>query len=331
MKVLFIGGTGLISTASTRLAIERGIDLYLLNRGQRQPNIPAGATIINGDIRQEEQVASTLRGKTFDAVVDWIAFTPEHIETDLRLFAGKTGQYVFISSASAYQKPVTRYLITESTPLANPWWEYSRQKIACEERLLRAYRESRFPIAIVRPSHTYGPEKPPQAMGSSSHPWTLVDRMRRGKPILVHGDGTSLWVVTHNVDFAKGLVGLLGNPQTIGHAFHITTDEVATWDQIYQAVGRAAGIEPRLVHVTSESIVRVDPAQEGTLLGDKSWSVVFDNTKIKQFVSGFVATTTLAEGMRDSIAWFLADPARQSVDERHNQWVDRMIEGCARG
>jgi nucleoside-diphosphate-sugar epimerase len=331
MKVLFIGGTGLISTACTHLAIERGVDLYLLNRGQRQADIPPQARVINADIRHPDQAAAALRGQTFDCVVNFICFTPQQVEADIHLFAGKIGHYIFISSASAYQKPVTNYLITESTPLANPHWEYSRQKIAAEERVIREYRDKNFPGTIVRPSLTYGPTMIPQAMGSWAHPWTNVDRILRGKPILVHGDGTSLWVTTHNTDFAKGLHGLLANHQTIGHVFHITSDEVLNWNQIYQTVGRAVGVEPKLAHVASEFIIKHRPEEEGSLLGDKSHSVVFDNSKLKRFVPGFVATTSLAEGTKMSIDWFSAHPDRQKVDAEANHWIDGVIAAHARG
>jgi nucleoside-diphosphate-sugar epimerase len=325
MKVLFIGGTGLISTACTALALRRGIDLYLLNRGQRESAVPAGAKLIRADIRQPEQVASALAGQSFDVVVNWIAFTTEHVETDIRLFSGKTGQYIFISSASAYQRPVGHYLIAESTPLANPYWLYSRNKIACEERLMLEYREKGFPITIVRPSLTYGPGMIPLAIQSWSRPWTVVDRMLKGQPVIVPGDGTSLWVTTHNSDFAKAFVGLLGHVQATGHAFHITTDEVLTWNQHYQIVAQAVGVEPRLVHVPSHVIARFDPDALGGLWGDKSWSVVFDNSKIKRFVPDYVATTTLAQGVRQSVAHHKSDPARQGLDEPFNALCDRII------
>ena len=325
MKVLFIGGTGLISTACTALAAQRGIQLYLLNRGQRSAEIPPGVTVIPGDIRHPAEVAKALHGMTFDSVVNWICFTPEQVETDLRLFAGKTGQYLFISSASVYQKPLSHYLVTESTPLANPYWDYSRNKIACEERLVREYRERSFPAVIVRPSLTFGDPMIPMSFGPWGKPWTLVDRMQKGLPIVVHGDGSSLWVTTHNTDFAKGLVGLLGNVQAVGNAFHITTDEVLTWDQHYQVVGKAIGVEPKIVHVATDQIGRAFPGEVGGLLGDKTWSVVFDNTKIKRFVPGFVATTSLLEGVRQSIRWFSADASRRGVDEEFNRKTDELV------
>jgi nucleoside-diphosphate-sugar epimerase len=331
MKVLFIGGTGIISTACTALAIERGIELYHLNRGQKQADIPRGVKTIRADVRDVAATKSALREHKFDAVVDWIAFTKQHVETSIELFAGKTAQYIFISSASAYHKPPGHYLITESTPLSNPYWQYSRDKIECEERLTREYREKNFPITIVRPSHTFGETIIPHGVGSWQHSWTIADRMLKGRPIIVHGDGTSLWVMTHNTDYAKAFNGLLGNPQTIGHAFHITTDEVHTWDQIHETIGAALGVEPKLVHIASETIVKHRPDELGSLIGDKSNSVVFDNTKIKRFVPDYVATVPLLEGMRRSIAWFKADAKRQTIDEPANQWMDALIESQARG
>ena len=326
MKVLFIGGTGLISTACSRLAVERGIDLYLLNRGQsRTDQIPQEATVLTADVRDKEQAAAALEGRTFDAVVDWIGFTPDHVEQDIELFAGRVNQYIFISSASAYQKPLSEYLITESTPLANPHWQYSRNKIACEERLIREYRENGYPVTIVRPSLTYGPSMIPLCVNNWGKPWTAVDRMIRGEKIIVPGDGTSLWTVTWNADFAKGLGGLLGNQRALGHAFHITSDEVLTWDQIYREVGRAVGVEPEIVHIPSDLLAAYCPAEEGNLLGDKAVSAVFDNSKLKRFVPDFVATTTFAQGVRRAIEWFQADPERKQVDEETNETWDRII------
>jgi nucleoside-diphosphate-sugar epimerase len=325
MRILFIGGTGIISTASTALAVERGFELTLLARGQHQANVPRGVSILTADIN-DPALATRLNHESFDAVVDWIAFTPADIERDLRWFQGRTRQFIFISSASVYQKPQTHYLMTESTPLANPHWDYARQKIACEERLMRAYREAEFPVTIVRPSLTYGETLIPLVLNSWAElSYTGVDRMLRGKKLIVPGDGSSLWVITHNTDFAKGLVGLLGKEQAIGHAFHITSDEVLTWDQIFQAVGRAAGVEPQLVHIPSDFIAACLPEKAGTLLGDKSVSVVFDNSKIKRFVPGYAATVSFAEGIRRSIAWFDADPRRKLIDEAANARWDKLI------
>jgi nucleoside-diphosphate-sugar epimerase len=330
MKVLFIGGTGLISSASARLAIAQGIDLFLLNRGNNA-DIPAGATNIIADIRDQDATVRALVGHQFDVVVDWIAYTPDQIERDLALFQGNTQQYIFISSASAYQKPLSHHLITEDTPLANPFWEYSRNKIACEERLLRAYREDGFPCTIVRPSLTYGDTQIPLVINSWQLPYTAIARMRQGKPLIVPGDGTSLWTITHNSDFAKGLVGLLGHQQAIGHAFHITSDEVLTWDQIYAATATAAGLEAKILHIASDFIAACLPDMTGTLIGDKSGSAVFDNSKIKRFVPDFCATTPFARGISRTVAWFEADPARQRIDIEADQQWDRLISAYQQG
>ncbi|MFC1465784.1 MAG: SDR family oxidoreductase [Candidatus Brachytrichaceae bacterium NZ_4S206] len=327
MKVLFIGGTGIISSACAQLCIERGHELFILTRGQSHKyDAPASAFPLRGDIRKDpDGVGQLIAEHHFDAVVDWVAFTPDHIEQDIRLFTGRTRQFVFISSASAYQKPPAHYRITEDTPLANPHWQYSRDKIACEELLMREFRERGFPVTIVRPSLTYGPSNIPLVLGSWQHPWTMMDRMLRGLPVIVPGDGTSLWTVTWNGDFAKGLVGLLGREQLAGHAFHITSDETLTWDQIYREAAHAVGVEPKIVHIASDWIVARRPEFEGTLLGDKAHSVVFDNSKIKRFVPDFVCSMPWAEGVRRSIAWFMADPARRTVDEAHNQVLDELI------
>jgi nucleoside-diphosphate-sugar epimerase len=320
MKALFIGGTGVISSACSRLAVARGIDLYLLNRGRTGRPIPAGAHLLHGDIRDRRSVEQALGDQTFDVVVDWLVFSPDQLDADVEFFSGRTGQYVFISSASAYQKPIASLPITESTPLYNPYWAYSRGKIACEEHLLRAYRERGFPMTIVRPSHTYD-----QTMLPMHGRYTVVDRMRQGKKVIVHGDGTSLWVLTHHDDFAKAFVGLLGNPHAIGDVFHITSDEVLTWDQIFTIVAHAAGAEPRLVHVPSEGIARFDAEWGAGLLGDKAHSVIFDNSKVKRLVPGFTATIPFAQGAREMIDWYDADPARQVVDEETNRLIDRII------
>lgn len=331
MKVLFIGGTGIISTACTHLAAARGIDVTLLTRGRHAARPPAGAHAIAVDIEDASAVSRALAGARFDAVVNWIAFEPAHVERDIALFGGRTRQYIFISSASAYQKPTANYLITESTPLVNPYWDYSRQKIACEERLMRAYREDGFPITIVRPSLTYGDTQIVLAINSWAKSYTAVDRMRRGKKVVVPGDGSSLWVITHNTDFAKGLVGLLAREQAIGHAFHITSDEVMCWDQWYTLTAEAAGVEPRLVHIPSDFIAACIPESLGSLLGDKSASVVFDNTKIKRFVPDYCATVPFTQGIRRTLAWFDADPARRQIDEEANGRWDRLIESYEQG
>ena len=323
MRVLFIGGTGTISTACTALAAERGIELYLLNRGLRQVTLPAGVRVLTGDINEDRAgVTALLAEHTFDVVVDWIAFSAEQVERDIEMFSGRTGQYIFISSASAYQKPVTHHRITESTPLANPFWQYSRNKIACEERLMLEYRERGFPTTIVRPSHTYSPTSLPTAVGGGA---TVVARMRAGKKVIVHGDGESLWVMTHNTDFAKAFVGLLGHPKSRGHAFHITSDEVLTWNQIYASMGRACGAEPQMVHIPSDLINHFDPNTGAGLLGDKACSVIFDNSKVRELVPEYVATVPFARGVEECIAWLDADPARLQVDAEKDAMMDRII------
>jgi nucleoside-diphosphate-sugar epimerase len=325
MRALFIGGTGVISAAVSALAVERGVELWLLNRGTRGGFFPEGARQLTADRSDPSSMREALRGMSFDTVADWTVFTPAQAEEDIALFAGRTGQFIFISSASAYQKPASHWLITESTPLANPFWQYSRDKIACEERLTREHREKGFPVTIVRPSLTFGVTKIPAAFASWEHPWTIVDRMRRGLPVIVPGDGTSLWTVTHNTDLARAFLGLMGNLHAVGHAFHVTTDEVLTWDQITRCVGAAAGAQPRIVHATSELIAAFDPAQAGNLIGDKAQSAVFDNSKIKAFVPGWAATVPFAEGVRRSLEWFEARPERRTVDPAFNALTDRIL------
>ena len=330
MKVLFLGGTGIISTACTQLAVARGFHVTLLNRARRE-SLP-GIHQITADMTDPVATATAMGNQRWDAVVDFIAFTPAEIEQRVALFRGRTGQYVFISSASAYQKPLAHYLITESTPLANPFWDYSRNKAAGEERLLRALREEAFPVTTVRPSLTYGDTVVPLAVNSWLKSYTAVDRMRRGKPVIVPGDGLSLWTITHNSDFAKGLVGLLGQQGAIGQAFQITSDEVLTWNQIYQYTAEAAGVpSPRLVHIASDFITACIPEDTGTLLGDKSHSAVFDNAKIKRFVPDFVCTTRFRDGIARTLAWFDADPVRRQIDDEASVAWDRLIAAYERG
>jgi nucleoside-diphosphate-sugar epimerase len=309
MKVLFIGGTGIISSACSKLAIQQGIDLYLLNRGQSLRPMADGTAVLHGDIRDPKSARAALAHHTFDVVVDFVAFTPEHIELDLDLFRGRTGQYVFISSASAYQTPPSSLPVTESTVLDNPYWQYSRNKIACEERLVQAYRSEKFPITIVRPSHTYDCTLLPMEGG-----YTVVDRMLRGQPVIVYGDGASLWTLTHNSDFARGFNGLLGNSHAIGEAFHITSDEWLSWNQIFE-----------LVHVPSDLIAAYAPEIGAGLLGDKSNSMIFDNTKIKRLVPSFTCNIPFARGAEEILAWYNADPARRKVSEEFNQISNRIL------
>jgi nucleoside-diphosphate-sugar epimerase len=327
LKVLFIGGSGQISSACSQRAVDLGLDLYVLNRGRTSTRpLPAAVHLLQGDIRDPSSARAAIGAHEFDAVVDFVAFTPEHVETDIALFGGRTGQFVFISSASAYQKPVGRLPIVESTPLRNPIWPYSQDKIACEERLVRAYREDGFPATIVRPSHTYDRANLPFE-GS----WTVVERMRQGKEVVVHGDGTSLWTLTHHVDFAKAFVGLLGHPQAIGDSFHITSDEVLTWNQIFELVAVAAGAQPRLVHVTSEAIFAADEGWGRSLLGDKAHSVIFDNAKVRALVPDYVATIPFAQGAREVVAWHDEDPARRRVDPHVDELMDQLVARYARG
>jgi len=331
MKVLFIGGTGLISSACTSLAVERGVELFLLNRGS-DPDRGRGATMLLADLHDEAATDRALAGRRFDVVVDWRAFTPKDIERDLRLFGGRTEQFVFISSASAYLKPLGDWLIREDTPLANPFWDYSQNKIACEERLMRAYREDGFPVTIVRPSLTYGDTQVPLVVNSWQLPFTAIARMRAGRPLIVPGDGTSLWTITHNSDFAKGFVGLLGRRQAVGHAFNIMSDEVLTWDEIYRQTAAAAGVDDlRIVHIASDFIAACMPDMTGTLIGDKAVSAVFDTSKIKRFVPDFRATTPYSEGIRRTVAWFDADASRQQVDAEMDARWDRLIEAYEQG
>ena len=326
MRVLFIGGTGFISTAVSRLALSEGVELYLLNRGLRS-GPPEGARALTADINNPAEAGAALRNLSFDAVVNWIAYTPEDIERDLSLFRSRVGQYVFISSAAAYQKPPAHYVITEQTPLANPFWDYARGKIACEERLTRAHAEEGFPATIVRPSHTYETNFPVAVGGGGTY--TLAERMLKGLPVIVHGDGTSLWTLTHSEDFARGFLGLLGNASAVGEAFHITSDEVQTWEQIYRAIAEALGVGANLLHVPSDFIARVVPRLAGTLHGDKKWSAVFDNTKIKSFVPGFRAAVPFREGIRRTLAWFAEDERRRRVDESLNDEMDLIVRSYA--
>ena len=332
MKILFIGGTGIISSACSDLAVARGHELFLVNRSiSKKLPVPESATVFQADVHtEEERLATLLADHHFDVVVDYLAYHPHDIERDLRLFSGRTDQFVFISSASAYQKPVRNYFITEETPLENPYWEYSRNKIACEDRLMQVYREEGFPVTIIRPSHTYGPTQLPFGVSSWMHPWTVVDRMKRGLKVIVPGDGTSLWVLTWNADFAKALVGLLGNDKAIGEVFQITSDEVLSWDQIHLEAYHALGLEPNLIHIPSDLIAVYDPDSLGSLVGDKANSVVFDNSKVKRFVPDYSCDVNWAEGVRRSLSWFDAHPEFQTIDHEMNMVWDRIISSYQR-
>jgi nucleoside-diphosphate-sugar epimerase len=322
LKVLFIGGTGIISSACSALAVEKNIELYLFNRGQTgaiRP-IPEQTQVLVGDLHNPQDIARCLDEYSFDVVVNWIAYHPDDIRRDIQSFQGKVGQYIFISSASAYQKPVQQLPITEETPLENPFWEYSRNKAACEQALREAHQNDGFPVTIVRPSHTYDKTMLPFQGG-----YTFIQRMRQGKPVIIHGDGTSLWVLTHHKDFAKGFVGLLGHPQAIGEAFHITADMLLTWNQIYGYLAEAAGVELKPVYVPSTVINQFDPDWGAGLLGDKSYSVIFDNSKIKRLVPEFEAVIPYAEGSKEIIAWYDRHPEHQVIDPTFDQLVDRII------
>jgi nucleoside-diphosphate-sugar epimerase len=321
LKVLFIGGSGVISSACAALAVERGLELSVLNRGLSGPRpLPDGVTALHADIRDPASVSAVLGRRVFDAVVDWVAFTPGHVLTDLDLFRGRTGQYVFISSASAYQTPPARLPVLESTPLRNPFWAYSRDKIACEELLTAAYRHEGFPATIVRPSHTYDRTTVPFTGG-----WTVPGRMRQGKAVVVHGDGTSLWTLTHHRDFARGFVPLLGHPRTIGEAFHITSDDVLTWNQIAAALASAAGVSADIVHVPSDAIAAIDPDWGAGLLGDKAHSMVFDNSKLRSVVPDYCPTIPFEQGAREIIGWHDEDPARRQADPRIDAAMDKLV------
>jgi nucleoside-diphosphate-sugar epimerase len=321
LKVLFVGGSGVISSACSWLAVERDIDLYVLNRGTTGPRpLPEQATALHGDIRDRAVVAEALGDREFDVVVDWVAFTPGQVQADIDLFRDRVGQYVFISSASAYQTPPARLPVLESTPLRNPFWRYSRDKIACEDLLVRVYRDEGFPATIVRPSHTYDKTTIPLHGG-----WTALARMRQGRPVVVHGDGTSLWTLTHHTDFARGFVPLLGNPRTVGEAFHITSDDVLTWNQIAQALAAAAGVRAEIVHVPSDAIAAADEAWGAGLLGDKAHSMVFDNSKLRSVVPGYRAVIPFEQGAREIVAWHDEDLSRQQVDARLDAVMDKLV------
>ena len=320
IRVLFIGGTGVISSACSRVAVECGIDLFVLNRGRstRRP-LPPGVTTLRADMREPRSVRPEIKDREFDAVVDWVAFTPDHVRTDIELFGGRTGQYVFISSASAYQTPPARMPVTESTPLSNPFWPYSRDKIACEDLLVAAYREQGFPATIVRPSHTYDQTLVPFDGG-----WTVLGRMLTGKPVIVPGDGTSLWTLTHHEDFARAFVPLLAHPRTLGDAIQITSDDVLTWNQIAETLAAALGVSAQVVHVPSDAIAAADPEWGAGLLGDKAHSMIFDNAKVRRLVPGWQAVIPFERGAREIADWYLADPAWQVTDASLDAVMDKL-------
>ncbi len=326
MKILLIGGTGTISMAITRLLAKENHEVYLLNRGNRSTELPDNVTVLQCDIKDEEDVKRVIDGMIFDAVGEFIGFTVEHIQRDVRLFQGRTKQYLFISSASAYQKPLSDPVITESTPLANPYWQYSRDKIECEEYLMKQYRENGFPVTIVRPSHTYDERSVPLGVHGKAGSWQVLKRMIEGKPVIIHGDGTSLWTLTHNSDFAKGYCGFVGNLHAIGQAFHITSDESLTWNQIYHIIADSLGVELKSVHIPSDFLASVsDYDLTGSLIGDKANSVIFDNSKLKRAVPGFTATVRADQGIRSTIQHILSHPELQREDAEFDRWCDKVI------
>ena len=327
-KALFIGGTGTISTAITRkLAAEGEWELWLLNRGNRTEVIPEGVHVIKADINDEADIQVILKDTWWDCVCDFIGFVPAQVERDYRLFKGRVGQYMYISSASAYQKPATSPYITEGTPLVNPYWQYSRDKIACENFLMQVHRDEGFPVTIIRPSHTYDERNVPVGVHGRNGSWQVILRMLEGKPVIVHGDGTSLWTMTHNSDFAKGFVGLMGNPHAIGGAFQITNDETLTWNQIYSTIASVLGVEYKPYYVASSFLAQTsDYDLEGGLTGDKACCVIFDNSKLKRAVPGFCPTVRFEQGVRSTIENILEHPELQREDPEFDAWCDRVID-----
>lgn len=323
MKILFVGGTGIISRACTLAALKAGHEIVHLNRGSRPGLVPSGVKTLKADIRDPVRTQSALKGMYFDCVVNWVAFKPDQVMQDMAIFASHTGHYIFISSATVYRKPPPHWIITESTPLGNPFWKYAREKIACEEVLLKAFAEKGFPCTVVRPSHTYDDGWIPTPLGSSG--FTVANRMLQGREVVSPGDGQSLWTLTHSLDFARGFTGLLGNPEAVGQVYHITSHEVMTWDRIYETIASAMGIETNIIHVPSDLIYRINPAIGEGLLGDKAYSTTFDNSKIKTLVPEFRAVIPFEEGIRRSLQWFSEHPEARSVDSRKDKEIDRIV------
>lgn len=324
MRILFIGGTGIISAYCTREALNQGHDVYHLNRGNNPKRVRGDVITLKADIRNRTQVKRAVDGLTFDCIVNWVAFEPDHVSQDLELLGHLTPHYIFISSASVYLKPPPHWNITEESPTGNPYWPYAQKKLACEELLLKAHRKTGFPGTIVRPSHTYAEGWIPSPIGSRD--FTIARRMLHGKEVISPGDGQSLWTLTHSDDFARGFTGLLGNPDTVGEIFHITSGETRTWDTFYGILGKALGVRPRIVHVPSEVVLEISlPLGQG-LMGDKSWSMVFDNTKIKRFVPSYENRIPFSEGIRKSLEWFEEDPARKVVDTARDAEIDRVLK-----
>lgn len=328
MKALFIGGTGTISAAITRQLAQTDCELYLINRGSRKDMLPPSVKTITADINNEKEVKEKIKDLHFDVVCDFIGFVPNQLARDYRLFQNKTRQFMYISSASAYQKPLSDYRINEGTPLANPYWEYSRNKIACEEFLMSLYRDNDFPVTIIRPSHTYDERSVPLGVHGDKGSFQVIKRMLAGKPVIIHGDGSSLWTMTHNSDFAKGFIGLMGNIHAIGEAFQITSDESLTWNQIYQTIAHCLGVPIRACYVPSAFLDAAGPYDfTGSLIGDKANSVVFDNSKLKRAVPGFHSTVRFDEGVKETLAYVLSHPECQTEDPAFDAWCDKIV--CA--
>ena len=327
MKALLLGGTGTISMDVTRQLVKDGWDVTVINRGHRKEELPAGVTFLEADLREEEELAAKLTGKSYDCVCDFICFTAAQAKRDVRLFSGRCGQYVFVSSASAYQKPCNSFPVTEETPLCNPFWEYSRNKIECEELLWKEYRENGFPVTVIRPSHTYDNRKVPVGVHGNNGSYQVLCRMKEGKPVLIHGDGTSLWTVTHSRDVAKGFAGLMGNPAAIGEAVQVTGDEFFTWNKIYEIIAEEMGVKLNAIHVSSEYLIAVSRYNyNGALLGDKAHSMIFDNAKLKRLVPGFEAKIHFRDGVRESLAFIEAHPEQQLADPIFDVWCDHVVD-----
>lgn len=327
MKVLFIGGTGTISMAISKLLLSQGHELYLINRGSRNTNLEGKLVELKADINEEAKVGELIKDLEFDVVADFIAFVPEQLQRDYRLFKGKTKQFIFISSASAYQKPLSNYVITEGTPLSNPYWEYSRNKIACEDYLMGLYRDEGFPVTIVRPSHTYDERSVPLGVHGDNGSYQVVKRIKEGKPVIIHGDGTSLWTITHNSDFAKAFVGLMGNVHALGEAVQITSDESVTWNQIYEMIARTLGVKLNAIHISSEYLAKHSHYDlEGSLIGDKANTVVFDNSKLKRLVPGFTATVRADQGIKNTVEYVMSHPECQKEDPEFDAWCDGLAD-----
>lgn len=325
MKLLVIGGTGKISTAVVQEAVRRGMEVTVLNRGTHTDRLPEGTKLLKANYASDTDMVFALTGLSFDCVANFIAFTPEQVKRDIKMFSERCGQYMFISTAAAYVKHRANLFITEDTPLKNPHWQYARDKIACEETLMHAWRENDFPVTVVRPSHTYADYAAPVALHGANGSFSVVKRISEQRPVLIPGDGTSLWTLTHAEDFARGFAGLIGNPAAIGESVHITSDEYRTWNAIYGMIAAAIGVPLHAVHVSSENLIRLDPSLEGSLLGDKANCTVFDNSKLKRLVPGFRAQLSIPQGIERTLRYISAHPELQVEDPQFDFWCDRVI------